>query len=56
VTSAAAGTAAGVAAFLLVTFARLDLLDPGSCVTGTLILTPGRRLLFLTPVLMAAPL
>jgi hypothetical protein len=49
--SAAAGTAAGVA-LLLVTFARLGLPDPGSVVTGTLVVTPGRRPLFLTPVLV----
>jgi hypothetical protein len=54
VISAAAGTAAGVVAFLLVNFARLDLPDPGSAVTGTLIATPFRRPLFRTPVLMTA--
>jgi hypothetical protein len=56
VISAAAGTAAGVALLLATFFARLGLLDPGSAVTGTLILTPDRRLLSLTPVLMTAPL
>jgi hypothetical protein len=40
VISAAAGTAAGVA-LLLVNFARLGLLDPGSVVTGALVVTPG---------------
>jgi hypothetical protein len=46
VISAAAGTAAGVA-WILLTFARLGLPDPGSAVIGTLIVTPSRRLLLL---------